>query len=281
MHSQSIQDAVWKAADTLMAQGVRPTVANVREITQRGSAGTINNILKDWWQQLAKRIALQQHVDAQLPQEIIGLVQQLWQQALLAGEVAFERFKQQAEDKITAADTSKITALERQQHAENSVKTLEAQLNHSQHNERALQTQLATELALRQQTEQQQKQLEQQHHDLEQHKHQLEKELALLAAQYQHQEQQLKQKFQQIEREFADYKTHTQQQLNQYSHHLQTSEQQRLQREAQHLQTQNELHLLQQQFDAMAQENKRLQQQNARVGLSKKEALKAKLQRYA
>ena len=92
MRPLSIQEVVWQAADELMAQGVRPTVANVREITQRGSAGTINDALKEWWQQLAKRISLQQQVEAQIPEEIIGLVQQFWQQALVAGEAAFYNF---------------------------------------------------------------------------------------------------------------------------------------------------------------------------------------------
>lgn len=194
MRPLSIQEVVWQAADELMAQGVRPTVANVREITQRGSAGTINDALKEWWQQLAKRISLQQQIEAQIPEEIISSVQHLWQQALVAGEAAFNDFKQQAEDKVIKAEELKIAALERQQRAENLVQTLEAKLTQSQNSERLLQTQLATEIALRQQIEQQLSQSKQQSSDFEQQKNQLEKEMALLAAQYQHQEQQLSEK---------------------------------------------------------------------------------------
>ena len=35
MRTLTIQEAVWQAAESLMSQGIRPTVANVREITQR------------------------------------------------------------------------------------------------------------------------------------------------------------------------------------------------------------------------------------------------------
>ena len=82
MRTQTIQDAVWQAADQLMAQGIRPTVANVREITQRGSAGTINDALKDWWQELAKRMSVQS-VHPDLPDTVAALMQQLWQLALI------------------------------------------------------------------------------------------------------------------------------------------------------------------------------------------------------
>ena len=45
----------------------------------------------------------------------------LWQQALVAGEAAFEQHKQEAVDKIELAEKQKIGALERQQKAENMV----------------------------------------------------------------------------------------------------------------------------------------------------------------
>lgn len=280
MRPLSIQEVVWQAADELMAQGVRPTVANVREITQRGSAGTINDALKEWWQQLAKRVSLQQQVEAQIPEQIISSVQHLWQQALVAGEAAFNDFKQQAELKVTQAEELKIAALERQQRAENLVQTLEAKLTQSQNSERLLQTQLATETALRQQVEQQLSQSKQQSNDFEQQKNQLEKEMALLAAQYQHQEQQLTQKLQTLDRDFIDYKDKSQQQIGQYQQNLQACELRLSQSDMQLLQTQNELRLLQQQLEAAWQENALLKRQTASVGLSKRDALKAKLQRY-
>lgn len=280
MRPLSIQEVVWQAADELMVQGVRPTVANVREITQRGSAGTINDALKEWWQQLAKRVALQQQVQAQIPEQIVSSVQHLWQQALVAGEAAFNDFKQQAEDKVIKAEELKIAALERQQRAENLVQTLEAKLTQSQNSERLLQTQLATEIALRQQIEQQLSQSKQQSSDFEQQKNQLEKEMALLAAQYQHQEQQLSEKNQHLERDFLEYKSNSQQQLAVYQQNLQACEIRLSHSDLQLLQAQNELRLLQQQLEATLQENALLKRQTANVGLSKRDALKAKLQRY-
>ena len=81
MRTLTIQEAVWQAAESLMSQGIRPTVANVREITQRGSAGTINDSLKEWWQDLAKRINVNA-IHPDIPEPVVAVMQQLWHVAL-------------------------------------------------------------------------------------------------------------------------------------------------------------------------------------------------------
>lgn len=280
MRQLTIQEIVWQAADQLMAQGIRPTVANVREITQRGSAGTINDALKVWWQNIAKRISLQQQIQAELPSEISHLMQQLWQQALVAGESAFGQHKQEATDKIELAEKQKIDALERQQKAENLVQDLEIKLQKSQQQAQNVQTQFSTEQALRQQEQQQlttfKQQSKQTIHDLETLKNQLEREMALLVAQYTRNEQVLNEKTQAIEQQLIGQRQDFDAQLTQQAHTLQAYEMRISQSDMQLLQYQTELRLTQQQLENSLRENAALKQNPN----NKRDALRAKLKRY-
>lgn len=281
MRQLTIQEIVWQAADQLMAQGIRPTVANVREITQRGSAGTINDALKVWWQNIAQRISLQQQVQAAIPEEISHLMQQLWQQALVAGEEAFAVLKKQAEQQIETAETIKIAALERQQKAENQVLNLEAKLTKSQQKEQALQSQLATEQALHQQEKQQltslQQQAKQSIAELESVKNQLERELALLVAQSARNEQLLYEKSQTLEQQITQQQQSFKEQQRQQTQTLQAYEIRNNQADMQLLQTQTELRLTQKQLAHCLQENSLLKTKN--IPANKREALRAKLKR--
>ncbi|MBK8327834.1 MAG: DNA-binding protein [Moraxellaceae bacterium] len=280
MRQLTIQEIVWQAADQLMAQGIRPTVANVREITQRGSAGTINDALKVWWQNIAKRISLQQQIQAELPSEISHLMQQLWQQALVAGEAAFEQHKQEAVDKIELAEKQKIGALERQQKAENMVQDLEIKLQKSQQQAQSTQTQLSTEKALREQEQQQlttfKQQSKQTIHDLETLKNQLEREMALLVAQYTRNEQLVNEKTQTLEQQLIQQRQDFDAQLTQQAQTLQAYEMRISQSDMQLLQYQTELRLTQQQLENSLRENASFKQSVN----NKRDALRAKLKRY-
>ncbi|MBK7301135.1 MAG: DNA-binding protein [Moraxellaceae bacterium] len=280
MRQLTIQEIVWQAADQLMAQGIRPTVANVREITQRGSAGTINDALKVWWQNIAKRISLQQQIQAELPSEISHLMQQLWKQALVAGEAAFEHHKQEAVDKIELAEKQKIGALERQQKAENLVQDLEIKLQKSQQQAQSLQTQLSTEKALREQEQQQlttfKQQSKQTIHELETLKNQLEREMALLVAQYTRNEQLLNEKTQTLEQQLIQQRQDFDAQLTQQAQTLQAYEMRISQSDMQLLQYQTELRLTQQQLENSLRENASFKQSVN----NKRDALRAKLKRY-
>lgn len=278
MHYISIQEAVWQAAESLMSQGVRPTVANVRDITQRGSAGTINDALKTWWQDLAQRISVRA-VHPDIPEPVVAVMQQLWQLALTHGESAYQSFKDEAEQKIIAAEQVKISALTRQQHAENHVSTLEVRLEKLQQSERDLQTTVATETALRAQLEQQlevvtlqsQKNLA----DAEAGRSQLEKELALLAAQYQRHEQQFQQQQQQLELKVYEQ----QQQIVAQTALINTSESYTHQAERALLQAQTELRLVQQRLNEALRDNAELSATLQRP-IQKRDVLRAKLKRY-
>lgn len=280
MRQLTIQEVVWQAADQLMAQGIRPTVANVREITQRGSAGTINDALKVWWQNIAQRISLQQQIQAELPSEISHLMQQLWQQALVAGETAFERHKQESIDKIELAEKQKIGALERQQKAENLVQYLEFKLQKSQQQAQSTQTQLSTEKALREQEQQQLASLKQQSkqsiHELETLKNQLEREMALLVAQYTRNEQLVNEKTQNLEQQLLQQRQDFDAQLTQQAQTLQAYEMRISQSDMQLLQYQTELRLTQQQLENSLRENTALKQNPN----NKRDALRAKLKRF-
>jgi len=79
---------VHTAADELVAAGDRPTVDRIRAHLGTGSPNTVTRWLETWWQGLAPR--LQAH-NAQLalpqaPAAVGRLAQQLWEQALAAGE---------------------------------------------------------------------------------------------------------------------------------------------------------------------------------------------------
>lgn len=278
MRTQTIQDAVWQAADQLMAQGIRPTVANVREITQRGSAGTINDALKEWWQDLAKRMSVQS-VHPEIPESVAALMQQLWQLALTEGEAAFDQFKQESVQKVDFSEKARIAALERQQHVENQLSVAEARIESLQSNEQKLKTMLATEQALRTQAEQQLAAAQQANEkavaELKTGKNQLEKELALLAAQYQRAEQQAQQQNQQLVNQLDQQQHSFNQQLGLQEQTIQACESRALQLDMQLLQAQTELRLLQQRLGDCLLENSELKRP-----ANKRDALRAKLKRY-
>ncbi len=80
------QHEVEAAADTLIAQGVRPTIERVRGQMGRGSPNTVAPMLDTWFAGLAGRLGL----DAGLeeggpPPEVRQLLGQLWTAAVDAG----------------------------------------------------------------------------------------------------------------------------------------------------------------------------------------------------
>lgn len=282
MRTLTIQEAVWQAAESLMSQGIRPTVANVREITQRGSAGTINDSLKEWWQDLAKRITVNA-VHPEVPEPVVAVMQQLWHVALSHGESAFDKFKADAQQQVDSAQQAKIAALERLQKQENQMTHLQAQIDTLKTSEQQLKTQVATEKALRTQSEQQLETLrvntQKTMAELETHKSQLEKELALLAAEYQHTEQQLNDKNQQLVQQLHEQKeeNHSIRQLQEQL--IQSAELRAAQADIHLLEAQTELRLNQQRLDSCLAENMALKAALQKP-MQKRDVLKAKLKRY-
>lgn len=90
--ASSTREKVFKAADSLLEQGVRPTQQSIRAQIGSGSLTTINKALNDWWQTLGERITRKnQHPD--LPEPVLNIANQLWDRALAYAEHQFEEQK--------------------------------------------------------------------------------------------------------------------------------------------------------------------------------------------
>lgn len=152
MNKQTIQSAVWQAADQLFARGVRPTVVSVREITQRGSAGTINTSLKDWWANLSQEIAAKDK-SPNVPEPIVESLRQLWSAALEQADIALTSHRQEADRLVKEAQERQAEAIAaqesaQQQNAASAVKIKELELEYAKS-----QAGFAAEAALRHQAE--------------------------------------------------------------------------------------------------------------------------------
>lgn len=108
---------VKRVADELLVEGHRPTVANVRARTGRGSAGTINAALKEWWLDLAARIArVESHPG--VPEAITESTSRLWSAALAEAHEALAAYREEADEKVIQAEENAKTALLSCQQAE-------------------------------------------------------------------------------------------------------------------------------------------------------------------
>lgn len=116
MESPDTRARVRSAADALLAEGIRPTVANVRARIGRGSATTINDALQDWWVELGERLASPERYA--LPQPVMALAEQLWQAARGEANGLLEAQRQQAQAEIEKAQARCEVALLAQAEAE-------------------------------------------------------------------------------------------------------------------------------------------------------------------
>ncbi len=72
------------AADALLREGERPTIAKIREKIGRGSPNTINPLLDAWWKRLAARLDAGPAALHRLPETVAHVAEALWMQALEA-----------------------------------------------------------------------------------------------------------------------------------------------------------------------------------------------------
>lgn len=152
MHKQTIQSAVWQAADQLFTQGIRPTVVSVREITQRGSAGTINASLKDWWRHLSQQIAASDK-RPDVPEPIVESLRQLWAAALEQADLSLLSQQQESERLVKEAQARQAEALATQEAAQQQCLELTAKFNALESEYTKIQADFAAEAALRRQSE--------------------------------------------------------------------------------------------------------------------------------
>lgn len=101
---------VKRVADELLSDGQRPTVANVRARTRRGSASTINAALQEWWQELAARIARAQS-QPDMPEAIIESANRLWSAALEQAHDALAIYRAETDKKVAHAEENTKAAL--------------------------------------------------------------------------------------------------------------------------------------------------------------------------
>lgn len=152
MNKQTIQSAVWQAADQLFAQGVRPTVVSVREITKRGSAGTINASLKDWWAHLSQHIAASDK-RPDVPEPIVESLRQLWSAALAQADIALLSHRQESERLVEEAHARQAEAFAAQEKAQLQCAEFAVKIKELTSEYVKVQADFAAEAALRRQAE--------------------------------------------------------------------------------------------------------------------------------
>ncbi|MFT6916388.1 MAG: hypothetical protein ACJAWL_002723 [Motiliproteus sp.] len=92
---------VFEVADSLLAEGVRPTQQNVRDRLGKGSLSTIHKALGEWWQTLGQR--LQQGRDyPDLPDGLSEMMITWWQNAVDRSRREFEGQQDQAKRQLKA-----------------------------------------------------------------------------------------------------------------------------------------------------------------------------------
>ena len=101
---------VKQAADALLADGIRPTVASIRARTGRGSASTINAALTDWWQDLGQRMARAQ-TRPEIPAPLLEAADALWAAALKQADAALAAYRAEADKGVAEAHATARDAL--------------------------------------------------------------------------------------------------------------------------------------------------------------------------
>lgn len=76
------RDEVFGAADWLLLQKERPTVARVRATLGRGSPNTITPWLDEWWKALGDRLPIGREAFTRLPVAVAQIAEALWLRAL-------------------------------------------------------------------------------------------------------------------------------------------------------------------------------------------------------
>jgi chromosome segregation ATPase len=148
MDKPTIQAAVWHAADQLFSAGIRPTVANIREITKRGSAGTINQALKEWWRDLSCRVNAQER-RPDVPEPVAEAMCQLWATSLDRAEHALQTYREDAEQQVKHAKAQYALADLSRAQTEERCRALEEEAAALHLSNAELQRNLAAESALR------------------------------------------------------------------------------------------------------------------------------------
>src|SRR5579863_7538076 len=85
---------VQRAADALLRQGIKPSVAAVRDQLGGGSPNTLTPLLSKYWETLGQRLSAGPESLERVPENLARVTELLWRRAL---EEARERLKMLAE----------------------------------------------------------------------------------------------------------------------------------------------------------------------------------------
>ena len=99
------QEDVWSAADSLIADGLRPTIERVRQKIGRGSPNTVSPMLETWFATLASRLGVnKQDVETNnVPKALQKALNDAWEFALSKGRETASLEIVQAQDELTQA----------------------------------------------------------------------------------------------------------------------------------------------------------------------------------
>ena len=99
------QEEVWSAADSLIADGLRPTIERVRQKVGRGSPNTVSPMLESWFATLAARLGVNKQDDDSdnVPKELQQALKTVWEIALSKGQEASALKIVQAQDDLNQA----------------------------------------------------------------------------------------------------------------------------------------------------------------------------------
>jgi len=125
--TRGVQESdVWAAADALLAQGLRPTIERVRQQIGRGSPNTVSPMLESWFATLGQRLGVAQSDSPQdgVPENVLRLAQDLWHSATQEAVAVAQQALQEREAALQASRLSHEADLE---HMEQREKALQQQ----------------------------------------------------------------------------------------------------------------------------------------------------------
>lgn len=99
------QEDVWLAADSLIADGLRPTIERVRQRIGRGSPNTVSPMLETWFATLATRLGVNKQEDESdhVPKALQQALKMAWEVALTKGREQAALEIDQAQADLTQA----------------------------------------------------------------------------------------------------------------------------------------------------------------------------------
>lgn len=99
------QEDVWSAADSLIADGLRPTIERIRQKIGRGSPNTVSPMLETWFATLATRLGVNKQEDDSdhVPKALEQAIKAAWETALAKGREQSALEIVQAQEDLTQA----------------------------------------------------------------------------------------------------------------------------------------------------------------------------------